>query len=323
MKTLITRLLAALLLGTFSVSVAFAGVGMVYECGTVIDEPGNYKLITDLVDCPDGGIHIVASNVRLDLGGHTITCETNDKLIAGVLVGTEEGPVTKQVTVRNGGVSNCKDGIALLNATDSKVTRIEAYGNIPWFDQEGAGILVAWSSNNTVTHNHTHDNAIDGIFSFESSNNVFKHNLSTDHWGGSGIWMVQETGSKVMCNQTYRNYTGIALGPVSTGNMLRGNIATGNYDGLAAYGYAWDGFFWQDIPLENVFAKNIATGNYFFDLVETYFDLVTWDYLPHPGNECQNTWMKNEFGPTFGPVGCFDYSVGLDEDVCALEDDDD
>lgn len=321
MKTLIARLLAVVLLGTFSVSLASAGVQPIYECGTVITEPGNYKLIADLVDCPDGGVHVMASDVRLDLNGHTITCETNDKLIGGVVVGMEEGPVTKKVTVRNGKVSNCKDGIAFLNAADSKVSRIEAYGNIPWFDQEGAGILVAWSSNITVMHNHTYGNAIDGIFTFESSNNIYKHNLSTDHWAGSGIWMVGETDSKVMCNETYRNYTGVALGPDSTGNLVRGNAATGNYDGLAAYGYAWDGFFWQDIPFDNVFAKNTASGNYFFDLVEIYFDLATWDYLLHPANECQNTWMKNDFGTTFGPAGCLDYSVGLDDEVCALEDD--
>mgnify|MGYP001822128387 CR=1 FL=1 len=203
MKILITRLLAILLLGTFSVSVASAGVQLVYECDTVITEPGNYKLIADLVDCPDGGVHIVASDVRLDLNGHTITCETNDKLIGGVVVGMEEGPDTRHVTVRNGSVSNCKDGIALLNASDSKVTKITAYGNITWNGAEGVGILVAWSSNNTVMHNHTYGNAVDGIFTFESSNNVYKHNLSTDHWAGSGIWMPGTDSS----GKTYRSTT--------------------------------------------------------------------------------------------------------------------
>jgi parallel beta-helix repeat protein len=321
MKTIIDRLLAVLALCTLTVSIAFAGVQPVYECGTVIAEPGNYKLIADLVDCPDGGIHIVASDVRLNLDGHTITCETNDKLTGGVVVGTEEGPVTKKVTVRNGSVSNCKDGIALLNAQDSNVTRINAYGNIPFYDGEGAGILVAWSSNNTVTHNYTYDNAIDGIFSFESGNNVFKHNLTTGNPNG-GFWMVQETDSKILCNEAYSNGSGIALGPDSTGNLLRGNVANGNYnDGISAWGYAWEGYFWRDIPSDNVFVKNIATGNYFADLVEAYYDLVTWDFLLHPDNECQNTWMKNEFGPTFGPVGCFDYSIDLGDDVCAIDDD--
>jgi parallel beta-helix repeat protein len=322
MKTLITRLLSFLSLGIFSVSAAFAGVQQIYECGTIITEPGNYQLVADLVDCPEGGVTIAVSDVKLNLKGHTITCETNDNLIGGVVAVPHFDDVIRNVEIRNGYIHNCNDGIALLYAQDSKIKHITSTGNREIGGGYGTGITVAWSSNNTITHNHTYGNALDGIFSFESSNNVFKHNLSTDHWSGSGIWMVEETGSKVMCNETYRNYNGIALGPDSTGNILRGNAATGNFEGIGAFGYAWEGYFWRDIPSDNVFARNIATGNYFVDLEEVYFDVVTWDYLLHPENECQNTWMENDFGTTFGPVGCFDYSVDLNDDVCALEDED-
>lgn len=292
------------------------------QCGTTVTEPGNYELTNDLVGCPDNGIHILASDVRLDLNGNTITCESNDKLIGGVVIGTEEGPVTRNVKVRNGSVSNCKDGIALLNVEDATVTKITAYGNIRWNDGEGAGILVAWSSNNTVMHNRLYGNAGDGIFSFESDHNVFKHNVATDHWGGSGIWAIVERGSKFLCNETYRNGSGLALGPESTGNLLRGNIANWNFDGIGAYGYAWTGFYWRDIPSSNVFKKNIARDNYLNDVVESYYDVVTGAYLLHPDNVCQNAWVKNEFNGAFWPAGCFGYPVELvDDDVCAMDDD--
>lgn len=328
MSTLLNRLVSVLLLATFSVSVAIAGVQPIYECGTPLSEAGKYRLMNDLVNCPTSGIHIVGSDITLNLNGHSISCEANDYRSGGVVVGTEEeGSVTSNVTVRNGTVFNCKSGIVLLNAHHSKVTKIKAYGNIPWNDIhgneiDGAGILLAWSSHNKITHNHTYGNAIDGIITFYGDHNLFKHNLSTDN-AVSGIWADDEQNSRFLCNQTHGNYGGLGMGPNSTNNLVRGNFATGNNTGIGAVGFAWAGFPWLAIPGNNVYKKNAARDNFTYDILEAQLDLVTWQFLPEPDNQCLNKWRKNSFGTTFGSEGCFGYSVDLDDDVCALEDDDD
>jgi hypothetical protein len=50
----------------------------------------------------------------------------------------------------------------------------------------------------------------------------------------------------------------------------------------------------------------------------------TGDLLLHPDGTCLNTWEKNQFGTQLAPVGCIGFPVELDDDdVCALDDDDD
>ena len=52
---------------------AVAGVQHITQCGTVIDEPGSYKLKNDLLDCTEIGITNSSSDVKLDLMNHEIT----------------------------------------------------------------------------------------------------------------------------------------------------------------------------------------------------------------------------------------------------------
>jgi len=312
----------------------------VTECGTILTEPGNYKLVNDLLECPGNGVNIEGSDITLNLKGYEISCVENDLDVGGIIVAPPDpdswGIVTvRNVTVKNGHVSNCKDGIVLASTEDSKVMNISSTGNTKWEKEPGVwvygtGITVWKSRNNVIMHNHTYGNASDGIGSWESSGNLFKHNTSTDNGVGSaggdgaGISLSNEQNSRIMCNRIHGNADGILMLPGGSGNLLRGNLVTGNLAGIGMLGFAWDGHFWRDIPAGNTIRSNIMEDNDWFDVYEFYYDVVTGDFLIHPEGLCPNTWEKNQFQTDFGSPGCFGIPVELEEgDVCALGDDDD
>lgn len=316
----------------------------VTECGTVLTEPGNYKLVNDLLDCPEG-VSILESDISLNMNGHEISCpdEIGEEAFAGIFVSAPcnpyvencEGVSIKNITIKNGTISNCHDGIVLALIEDSKVMHMNSTGNRKWEFAPGkftygTGITVWYSRNNVIMHNHTYGNASDGIGSWESSGNLFKHNTSNDNGSGAeggagaGINLDNEQNSRIMCNRIHGNADGILVMPGSSGNLLRGNLVTGNLAGIGMLGLAWEGHLWQEIPAGNTTRSNIVEGNDWFDLYEFYYDVVTGDLLVHPEGLCPNTWEKNQFQTEFGAPGCLGIPVELeDNDVCALDDDDD
>lgn len=315
-------LLAVLLL---SAGVALAAPkngapGDITECGAVLTEPGNYKLANDLLDCPGHGVKIQGSDITLNLMGHEISCEW----IGVFVLGTEESTV-KNVTVKNGRVSNCGDGVGLWFAEDTKVMHMTSMSNLEY------GIAVWQSGNNVIMHNHVEGNAEDGIFSWESSGNVFKYNTSLgngDGWIGAGIGLSNERNSKIMCNRVSGNADGILMHDDSSGNLLRGNLVTGNVNGIGMVGYYWqdpdtaDEYYYA-MPSGNTIRLNISEEHPWVDVWEAYWDFGA-DLLVNPDGICRNTWEKNQFGTGLGVPGCIGASVVLDEkDVCALHDDDD
>ena len=299
-------------------------------CPFTIDQPGKYRLTNDLVNCDGFGVAIHASDVTLDLKGHTISCENTGSLSAGVEAGMAV-PV-HGVKITNGTVTGCAGGILLGFAEDSSVTKVTASGNY-YVDSEacsGLGIFVLGGGNNVIMHNTTYDNEKYGISSLWSSSNLYKHNTSHNNRGidgGFGISLDEDSNSQVLCNRVYGNPDGIYLGPGSNDNLLRGNLVVDNsFSGIGMMGLAWNGFefFSVDIPGGNLVRSNIVEGNGVYDLVEFHLELATWEFLLHPEGKCMNTWVKNQFGPdTRGPDGCFGTPVMLDDDdVCALDDDD-
>ena len=313
--------LPALLLAAGSV---LAGVQHVTECGTVLTEPGNYHLEKNLLDCPEFGVVIGGSNIKLDLKGHLVACAESDAPTLGLgLIGSSEAAVSN-ITVGHGYVANCHDGILLSNAEDSKVMKMTSSGNHLWQGMFGTGITVWKSHNNVIMKNHFFGNASTGIGSWQSSGNIFKHNTSNGNgdglWVGSGIDVGTTTDSLFLCNRLYGNVDGIILAEGSTGNHIKGNDASRNIvSGIDMLGYAWEGYLWEPIPGGNTIEKNIAENNGWFDLSEIYYDLVTDDVFVNPDGTCMNTWQMNRFGTEFGTPGCFGVSFDL-EDVCASDD---
>jgi len=320
----------------------FAGPPQAVDsCPYYIDEPGKYRLTKDLLDCI-GGVGIIASDVTLDLKGHTISCAESTARSGGVWTGidrNDEFVPVHNVKITNGTVTGCSDGILLAVAEDSKVTKMTSWGNRLWDDPDtpeieamsGTGITVWMSHHNVLMHNHVYNNAAHGIGSWDSSDNLFKHNTAVDNgggFGGSGFDLTGESNSQILCNRVHGNIDGIVLYPsmglgiTSSGNLLRGNLVTDNmYSGIGMMGFAWDGLYWLDIPTANTVRSNVVEANGWFNFYEIYYDLATGAVLSHPDDTCMNNWVKNQYElPVSGPVACFGEPVTLDDDdVCALD----
>jgi len=318
----------------------------VTKCGTILTEPGNYKLANDLLDCPGNGVEILGSDIVLNLKGYEISCADNDLEVGGIMVVGSPEAAVRNVTVKNGHVSNCRDGIVLIFSEDSKVMNITSTGNTKYWREHpvepgepvtgewvyGTGITLWLSRNNVIMHNHTYGNASDGIGSWESSGNLFKHNTSTgngDSGQGAGISLSAEESSRIMCNRVHGNSDGILLlSGGSSGNLIRGNLVTGNVAGIEMLGFYWQHpsgspEYYYDMPSGNTIRSNIVEDNPWVDLFEAYWDFGI-ELLPNPDGICRNTWEKNQFQTEIGVAGCIGIPVELDEkDVCALDDDHD
>lgn len=294
----------------------------VTDCGTVLTEPGNYKLVNDLLDCPEHGIKIIGSDITLNLKGHEISCPNG--WIGVFLMGDEN--TVKNVTVKNGFVSNCFDGIALWLTEDSKIMNMTVTGS------QEFGIALWESSNSVIMHNNVHGSSNDGIYSWQSSGNLFKHNTSTgngDGWFGAGISLSTEDNSRIICNRIHGNIDGILMQSGGSGNLLRGNLVSDNRSsGLGLMGYYWQDpdngkEYYYDMPSGNTIRSNIVEHNPWDDLFEIYWDWGS-EILLNPDGICRNNWENNQFQTEFGVPGCIGIPVELDEkDVCALDDDHD
>jgi parallel beta-helix repeat protein len=326
-------LLPLSLLAVFPV---FAGPPQaVTECETIITEPGKYRLRNDLVDCEFFGVNIHASDVTLDLNGHTISCEANENRTGGVLTALTEDPEVffpvSGVTVMNGTVTGCSDGILLALAEDSKVTKMTSWGNRLWNGVSGTGITVWLSQHNVIMHNHVYANEDVGIFSWIAGGNLYKHNTATGNF--MGIRTGYDDNAEILCNQVHGNALGIALGPASTDSLVRGNLVADNfYEGISVVGIVLppeeeDGD--PDVlPFSagNTIRSNLVEGNNngVGDLFEGYWNFLGGEipaYQLHPDG-CMNTWKKNQYGSAYAPDGCIGPSVVLEEDdICALDED--
>jgi nitrous oxidase accessory protein NosD len=234
-----------------------------------------------------------------------------------VLIGW--GVDVQNVVVRNGTVSSCDDGILLWFTDHVTVTRMHLEDNV---DNEGyaaGGITLVGATNSRISHNTSTGNYA-GIRSFTGTGNRIWGNYT--YWDFSAIELNYETDTIVKCNTVEQSYFGISAGPFSTGNILKGNLVTDSSFGIMLYGIE-DPPDPIILPVAsgNLVKSNVAEGNY-LDLSEIVYNLDTDGIYVHPDDTCRNAWMNNQFGSELGPGDCIGASVELDEDdVCALDDD--
>jgi parallel beta-helix repeat protein len=314
---------ATALLLVLVASVAFAiPPAPVSECGTAISEPGKYRLVNDLVDCTENGVTITGSDIVLDLDGHSISCDTDGGLLrlGGVVVWSPDWSTISNVTVKNGHVSDCADGILLVFTKDSKVKKMSSSRNLAWQGASGSGITVWFSENTLVTKNHTYENELQGIGVWDSTGTVVRHNMATTNY--VGIWTERVEDTEVSCNKAYGNDTGVLLGPWSTGGLVKGNLAKWNwFDGISAWGWAFDEMPWDEIASGNTFRHNISEENA-LDHVELVYNVDSGAIFPHPDGTCRNRWLENQFVTSWGPDNCIGQPVELvEDDVCAFDED--
>jgi parallel beta-helix repeat protein len=140
-----------------------SAVTQITSCPYSIAKSGSYKLA---VDCPNNAavaITITASNVRLDLGGHTISgpaanqnpcAAPND----GIFVQTPSNSAEriKDVRIKNGRIEGFQFGIRLDNTDDSRLNDLRVRGNC-------TGIQLLSSDDSRIHDNNVSGNASHGV----------------------------------------------------------------------------------------------------------------------------------------------------------------
>ena len=213
------------------------------QCGDVITQ--DTRLDSDLRECPGDGLLIGASNVTLDLGGHTIDGigSTFSHRPFGVVADIERlielgwGPLPATlsgVTVANGSIREFAYGVALEVVDDSTIARLALSDNGVWINQSdrvriernslnGTGIGVASSRDALIDRNRLVDA---GIGTTAASGALITRNMISR----GGISLSQGSDSAIVQNTVSRGVVGIRTTdyrPWVEGNFVYANEVDG------------------------------------------------------------------------------------------------
>lgn len=310
------------------------------ECGTVITEPGLYKLVNNLTGCdvPDlfgrgieYGVGIASDDVTLDLGKYAISClRGGNQPFFTFGVFTE--PFMSGVQIRGGAITSCDLGIQINQSTASSIKGVTLTGN-------GTGIELLAGADVEVKRNQIVGSSNDGIVAIPfffgdylgpGSGHRIHKNLITESVF-QGIFAVGIEDSTISCNRADMNEGGIFLvtfGPgIPLRNSVQSNVANHNFaTGIAAVGRAFDGFVFDPVPADNVFMRNTALSNPHADLFEGVFDFADGQFKPDPGGACSNSWKTNAYGTAISAAECIgapkDFGGDDGSNGCAPEPDD-
>jgi hypothetical protein len=224
-----------------------------YGC-TVITEPGSYLLATDIVvdqtcsssEDPDFafvGIQIAASDVHVNLGGHTIYGDPagyGDGFGRGV--DTTGSAVQVNVKISNGtvdGMGAIGDGFYIQGAKQLSITNVRSTGNLRF------GMGMAFCEDCTVTSSQFYENGNAGI------QTIFG---GRDADGDE----VVDGGMRLVGNEFRDNASsnGLTIGFFPGVHEIIGNRFTGNGRGVGE-------FFTPPDPLGHVIQANEFRGNLF------------------------------------------------------------
>ena len=295
-------------------------------CGSVIDQPGHYKLTNDLIGCdvPDlylpiiAAVKIASSDVVLDLDGHTISCQPSlDLFTFGVF--SDFG--NARVQIRDGTVTGCILGIETAQNEDVSIKNMKLVANV-------FGIEILAGSRVEVKGNEITDNYDTGIVATSFfppvgyvgpgvDHRIHKNLISNNGFFGITAGGIEDT--VISCNRTDRNYGGISLNDPGFGNTVRKNVANYNLEvGIAVLGLIAGEFVIQPIAQGNTIMHNTALGNGRNDMGEVFVDVTT----PGPdlvlGTQCLNAWKNNNYVSSIAVEDCISAPKYFrDENSCA------
>ena len=206
-------------------------------CGSVIK--ASVTLTADVGPCPGTGLTVGASNITLNLGGHTVTGTfaptkshppANIVEAKGILLNN-----VSSVTVTNGSVTLFAVGIRVDGGSDNTITHMNVHDNIGKLQTDkannGDGIALYASNHNLIDSNIVrHDGPWDGIATLShdgssgtdgASYNTISNNQIVDN----NVPMLNEsTGTPV-----WKQDNGVAItGPGSIHNVVDHNVITGS-----------------------------------------------------------------------------------------------
>jgi hypothetical protein len=315
----------AFLASLSSVPAAAADVKKLYGCA-VITEPGSYLLATDIIvdqscvssDDPDFGfvgIQIAASDVHVNLGGHTVYGDPagyGNGYARGI---DTTGALQLNVRITNGTVDGSGaigDGIYIQGAKHVSITNLRSTGNLRF----GMGLVFCEDCNVTASHFYENGNAgIQTVFGGRDADgdevvdggvrlvgNEFRDNPNsngltigffpgvheiignrfTGNFNGLSEFITppDPVGHVIQANEFRGNLSG-GIRVCSSGNTLRANKVIDNGgNGVEIAGGCF--FFPTPAGTENLIQANFSAGNAGADMVDQ-------------DGGCSNTWKANTF----------------------------
>jgi large repetitive protein len=247
-KEFVLLALAGLAAGALMVATApsaAADRAVMVTCDQVIT--ADTKLANDLIDCPRHGLVIGASNITLDLNGHTVDgnnvlfepCPVDESCNVGIAnSGLRDGrPFNgagfSGVTVKNGTIREFAEvGVYIRNTSDNTVRDIKASTS----DDESAGVILRGCTHCRVEHTSVSDMSV-GIVLDRSIGARIEHN-NIQHVGFAGVALVVTEGSRIAHNSIHDSpdTDGIVVLAESHHNVVTDNESFNNGGGLSIVG---------------------------------------------------------------------------------------
>ena len=203
------------------------------QCGDVIIQ--DTTLDSDLLDCPGDGVVIGASNVTLDLRGHTI-----DGTSASGSAGVNNRAGHDGVTVTHGTVTGFFAAVRFVEADAGVISGLEVLGSVLWLGGGSDGnrvdanrvlgqiLIDGDSSENEIARNHVTRGA--GVLLVFGLRNRIEENVVTE--SGTGIVALGANDTTIARNTVTRN-VGAGISNRSNHTLIEGNHVTRNGFGSA------------------------------------------------------------------------------------------
>lgn len=228
LAAMVTYLLA---LTTAPVYASHVGCGSLITTDTTLD--------SDIGPCVGDGLIVVADDIRLDLGGHTVSGAGTG---AGVRVARQTG-----VEVTNGVIDGFHTGLVLDEADGNHVLWLTLRGNIR------QGITVAGSHANLIEKNSILDNDGDAIRLGLSDRNVVRKNMAVGNVFGIGVADGSDGNLVEKNSVSASDVFGIAVFSTSIDNRVEKNDVLGTHLG--------DGIVVAADSSGTQITKNVSSGN--------------------------------------------------------------
>jgi len=193
------------------------------SCGATITT--DTKLRTDLANCPNNGIVIGASDITLDLNGHTVrgdgepvaSCPEGESCDIGI----DNTAGHHGVTIEGGAVRRFDVGVLVTGAGENRLDRLASANNSSF------GLIIGDSTTSRIDHNSSVDDGISGIVVFDAQHLRIDHNAITGT-SGYAVPVLGSSHNRFEHNLLMNDQHGFLLGGSnenagSNDNEIRGN----------------------------------------------------------------------------------------------------
>ena len=251
-KTVVSRaMVLALVVAGFTVLGGGQALASHVSCGETITT--DTTLDSDLVNCPNNGIIIGASNITLNLNGHTIDgdgtpvdpCPEGEACDVGVLnrAGYDRltivGGTIRQfgvgIVVEAGATHNRLHRLTVSDTTDVGIIVVDSTGSVidktAMSDPGVVGLVLVDSQRALVARNSVSGTTGYAVFMFGVDDSRIQHNKLNDDKHGF-ILIGRSARNLVQNNAVADSGGGIEVGEGSTANRVEHNRFTHTGDGI-------------------------------------------------------------------------------------------